>query len=48
MGETDLTYGMRRKFAVEERFCLKEDIRKHVLPFVRLLSVNYRIHFLFT
>ena len=26
----------------------EEDIRKPVLPFVRLLSVSHRIHFLFT
>ena len=33
---------------MEESFWLKEDIRKPVLPFVRLLSVSHRIHFMFT
>jgi len=32
---------------VEERSHLKDDIRKPVLPFVRLFSVSHRIHFLF-
>ena len=34
--------------AVEERSHLKEDIKKPVLPFARLLSVSHHIHFLFT
>jgi len=46
--ETDQRYGTRRKRAVEERSHRKEDIRKPVLPFARLLSVSHRIHFLFT
>ena len=47
MEETDLRYGMRMKSALEERFRLKERIRKSVLSFVRL-SIYHRIHFLFT
>ena len=48
MEGTDLRYGMRRKYAEEERFHLKEDIREPFLPFVRLLSVSHLIHFRFT
>ena len=33
---------------MEERSHLTQDIRKPVLPFVRLFSVRYRIHYLFT
>jgi len=33
---------------VEERSHLMEDIRKPVLPFVRLFSVHHRIHYSFT
>jgi len=46
--ETDQRYSTRRKCAVEERSHLTEDIRKPVLPFVRLFSVRHRIHYLFT
>jgi len=46
--ETDQRYGTRRKYAMEERSHLKEDIRKPVLPCVRLLLVSHRLHFLFT
>jgi len=28
-------YGMRRKYAIEERLSYEKDIRGHVLPFVR-------------
>ena len=42
--ETDERYGTRRKCAVEERSHLKEDIRKPVLPFIRLFSISHRIH----
>jgi len=45
--ETDQRYGTHRKCAVEERSHLKDDIRKPLLPFVRLFSVSHRIHFLF-
>jgi len=44
--KTEEGYGMRRKYAIEERFSYKKDIRGCVLPFVRLL-VYYRIRFLF-
>ena len=46
--ETDQRYSTRRKCAVEERAHLTEDIRKPVLPFVRLFSVRHRIHYLCT
>jgi len=43
--ETDRRYSMRRKCAVEERSHLMENIRKLVLPFVRLFSVSHHIHY---
>ena len=46
--ETDQRYGTRRKYAMEERSDLKEDIRKPVVPCVHLLSVSHHLHFLFT
>jgi len=46
--ETDQGHSTRRKCAMEERSHLTEDIRKPVLLFVRLFSVRYRIHYLFT
>ena len=45
--KTEEGYGMRRKYAIKERFGYKKDIRGRVLPFVRLLLVDHRIHFLF-
>ena len=45
--KTEEGYGMRKKYAIRERFSYKKDIRGRVLPFVRLLLVYYRIHFLF-
>ena len=45
MEETDQRYGTRRKCAVEERSHLTEDIRKPILPFVRLFSVSHSIHY---
>jgi len=38
--EPNLRYGMRRKCVVEESPRLKDDIRKPILPFVRLLSLS--------
>jgi len=34
--KTEEGYGMRRKYAIKERFSYKKDIRGRVLPFVRL------------